>query len=140
LVLGSGGDSLLWRGCVAVALAYLLVGSFWFQHWYLLWVLAPAALLPDGRFTRSLLPAYCLGALWSDLANSFLLYLPMRPLTAPQVSAMSVIAQVLPLLGVLALPPLWRWWRRLVSRGWPRDAARRDVAPASAPYEIDGPL
>jgi ABC-type multidrug transport system fused ATPase/permease subunit len=28
---------------MAVTLAYLLVGSFWFQHWYVLWVLPLAA-------------------------------------------------------------------------------------------------
>jgi hypothetical protein len=79
------------------------VGSFWFQHWYLLGVLAPAALLPASRWSRTLLPAYCLGALWSDLANSFLIVLPARPLSTSQVAAVNVLAQVLPLLSVLLL-------------------------------------
>ena len=30
-------------------LAYLLVGIFWFQAWYLLWLLVPVALSPDRR-------------------------------------------------------------------------------------------
>jgi hypothetical protein len=124
-------DALLWRGCGAVTLAYLLVGSFWFQHWYLLWVLAPAALLPASRWTQTLLPAYALGALLSDLANSFLLFLPSRPFTATQVSAISVIMQVLPLLGVLALSLLWRRWRPLLVGGWPHGAAgqRQQLTP-----------
>jgi hypothetical protein len=102
-------DALLWYGCVIVTLVYLLVGSFWFQHWYLLGVLAPAALLPTSWWSRTLLPAYCLGALWSDLANSFMSNLPGRPLSTTQVSAVNVLAQVLPLLSVLALTLLgWR--------------------------------
>jgi hypothetical protein len=32
---------------LAISLLYLLVGSFWFQPWYLMWPLALAALLPD---------------------------------------------------------------------------------------------
>ena len=122
-----------------MTVAYLLVGSFWFQHWYLLWALAPAALLPDSRFTRTQLPVYCLGALWSDLTTSFLLYLPARPLTATQVSAISVMTQVLPLLSVLAFSLLWRRGRPLVAAGWPSEAvARREAAIAPAPYEMDG--
>jgi hypothetical protein len=101
-------DALLWYSCVIVTLAYLLVGSFWFQHWYLLGVLAPAALLPASRWSRTLLPAYCLGALWSDLVNSFLIILPARPLSTSQVGAVNVLAQVLPLLSVLALTLLGR--------------------------------
>jgi Glycosyltransferase family 87 len=101
-------DALLWCGCVIVTLVYLLVGSFWFQHWYLLGALAPAALLPASRWSRALLPAYCLGALWSDLANSFLIILPARPLSVTQVGAVNVLAQVLPLLSVLVLTLLGR--------------------------------
>jgi hypothetical protein len=101
-------DALLWYVCVLVTLVYLLVGSFWFQHWYLLGVLAPAALLPASRWSRTLLPAYCLGGLWSDLVNSFLIILPERPLSATQVGAINVLAQVLPLLSVLVLMLLGR--------------------------------
>jgi ALG3 protein len=97
-------DALLWYGSMVVTLLYLLIGSFWFEHWYVLWVLAPAALLPTTRWARTLVPAYCLGALWSDLANSFLIVLPGRPLSATQVGAISVLAQALPLLVVIVLP------------------------------------
>jgi len=81
---------------MAVTLAYLLVGSFWFQHWYLLWVLAPAVLLPTSRWTLTLLPAYCLGALWSNLTNSFARNQPGYPLNDTQVGAINVLAQVAP--------------------------------------------
>ena len=86
---GEAPDALLWRGAMAVTLAYLLVGSFWFQHWYLLWVLAPAVLLPDSRWTRTLLPAYCLGALWSNLTNSFARNQPGYLLNDTQVGAIN---------------------------------------------------
>ena len=64
----------VWRTLQAVSILYLIVGSFWFQHWYVLWVLAPAALLPGSRFTRSLLPWLAFGALSSNVAIDFLLH------------------------------------------------------------------
>jgi hypothetical protein len=63
----------LWRSLQAVSMLYLLVGSFWFQHWYILWVLAPAALLPDSRLPRLLLPWLAFGALSSNVGMDFLL-------------------------------------------------------------------
>jgi hypothetical protein len=66
-------EQILWRSLLVVSMLYLLVGSFWFQHWYILWVLAPAALLPDSRFTRMLLPWLAFGALSSNVAMDFLL-------------------------------------------------------------------
>ncbi len=98
---GAGRDALLWHGAIAVTLAYLLIGSFWFQHWYLLWVLAPAVLLPDSRWTLTLLPAYCLGALWSNLTNSFARNQPAYLLNDTQVAAINSLTQVVPLLCVL---------------------------------------
>jgi hypothetical protein len=35
-------DRKLWHTLAMVSIVYLLVGSFWFQHWYVLWALAPA--------------------------------------------------------------------------------------------------
>ena len=43
-------DKALWSTATLVTVIYLAVGSFWFQHWYVLWVLAIAALLPDQSF------------------------------------------------------------------------------------------
>ncbi len=62
----------LWYALTIMSGSYLLVGSFWFQHWYVLWALAPAALLPDSRFTRSVLPWLTFGALCSNVAMDFL--------------------------------------------------------------------
>jgi hypothetical protein len=126
-------DALLWRGCVAITLLYLLVGSFWFQHWYLLWVLAPSALLPAGRWTRTLLPVYCLGVLWGSLANSFLRNLPPRPLSVTQITAINVLAQVVPLLCVLGrLAP-----RLLATLRRSRAEFRYIPAQAAGQYEMD---
>jgi hypothetical protein len=107
-------DALLWRATIAVTVVYLLIGSFWFQHWYLLWILAPAALLPASRWTLTLLPAYSLGALWSNLTNSFLRNLAVYPLSATQVSAINILAQVTPLLCILLAVRLWRDAPRLL--------------------------
>ncbi len=65
-------DSKLWRVLTAISMLFL-VGSFWFQHWYILWALAPAALLPGSQFTRSILPWLTFGALLSNVAMDFLL-------------------------------------------------------------------
>ena len=63
----------LWRALTVVSMTYLLVGTFWFQHWYVLWVLAPAVLSPDHRFIRSMLPWLVFGALASNVGMSYLL-------------------------------------------------------------------
>jgi len=73
----------LYRTCTLLTLLYLLVGSFWFQPWYLVWVLAPAALWVDGRFPRRSLPWACFGALCSNVVYDHLTQLPaaMEPTT-----------------------------------------------------------
>jgi hypothetical protein len=131
-------DALLWRAAIAVTLVYLLIGSFWFQHWYLLWVLAPAALLPTSRWTQTLLPAYCLGALWSNLTNSFLRNLAAYPLGATQVSAINILAQVAPLLCALLATRLWRDAPRLLRAAERlRPAAPANVSLAAARHDLE---
>jgi len=131
-------DALLWRVAMAVTLAYLLVGSFWFQHWYLLWVLAPAVLLPGSRWTLTLLPAYCLGALWSNLTNSFARNQPGYPLNDTQVAAINGLAQILPLLCVLLVTRIWQDAPRLlVATRRMRAKSRSTVARAAAAHEMD---
>ena len=76
-------DSKLWRALTAVSMLYLLVGSFWFQHWYVLWVLAPAALLPNSRFTRFVLSWLAFGALSSNVAMDFFLNTTIK--TSPAI-------------------------------------------------------
>ena len=69
----------LWRALAAISMLYLLVGSFWFQHWYVLWALAPAALLPDSRLSRTVLPWLAFGALSANVAMSFLAAMVLEP-------------------------------------------------------------
>lgn len=73
LARGPADDDALWRGAASVSLAYVLIGSFWFQHWYLLWLLGPAALLPRSRLVWLVLPWYGLGALVANVAAAFLM-------------------------------------------------------------------
>jgi hypothetical protein len=131
-------DALLWRGAMAVTLAYLLVGSFWFQHWYLLWVLAPAVLLPDSRWTHTLLPAYCLGALVSNLANSFARNQPGYLLNDTQVGALNSLAQVAPLLCVLLVMRIWQDAPRLLATIRRIGVSSRSrIASVTATHEMD---
>lgn len=64
-------DRHLWRVLTVVSLLYLLVGSFWFQHWYVVWALAPAVLIADSRLTQSVLPWLSFGALAANVVGSF---------------------------------------------------------------------
>lgn len=68
------------RTCTLLTLLYLLVGSFWFQPWYFVWVLAPAVLWVDGRFPRQGLPWACCGALCSNVIYDHLIQLPLAAL------------------------------------------------------------
>ncbi len=87
------GNQKLWRALAAISMLYLLVGSFWFQHWYVLWALAPAVLVPDSRLTRSVLPWLTFGALSFNIVMSFLLatVLKTAPLIVNYVSSVAMI-------------------------------------------------
>lgn len=78
---GAVEDVRLWQASGQLSLIYLVIGSFWFQHWYVLWALAPAVLAPETRLARVTLPLCCLLALWLQLAID-LAFTP-RPLQAP---------------------------------------------------------
>jgi hypothetical protein len=73
MVDSSGGEKQLWRALTAVSFLYLLIGTYWFQHWYVLWFLAPAVLLPDRHFIRIWVPWLAFGAMTSNVAMSFLM-------------------------------------------------------------------
>ncbi|MDP9315612.1 MAG: hypothetical protein M3R24_32920 [Chloroflexota bacterium] len=104
-------DTTFWRTSLEITLAYLLVGSFWFQSWYVLWVLAIAALLPRSRWTQQLLPFYSLGALWSNLATDFLNQ--TQRVSAVTVSWVMVITLLTPMVCVRAFLLV----RRLIYNG-----------------------
>ncbi|MBX7234164.1 MAG: glycosyltransferase 87 family protein [Caldilineales bacterium] len=99
---GAKSERRLWGAATAVALLYLLVGSFWFQHWYMVWAAAPAALLPDHPFTRRILPWLCFGAMCSNIVYDAFARLPAPALTPPQLQAL-VVALVWAPAGVAFL-------------------------------------
>jgi hypothetical protein len=96
-------DADLWRCGLAVTIAYLLVGGFWFMPWYVLWALPLAALRPTSGCMRWWLPALTLGALWSGLGADILTFAPAPRLTPTQVSWISVSLLLAPLAGVALL-------------------------------------
>ena len=110
-------DAVLWSTATVVVLAYLLVGSFWFQPWYILWVIAPAVLLPRSPFTLGVLPWLCLGALWSNIAADYLPGLPGLTLTRT--------GQVALVLAITWLPALAAAGYTLWAQGRPRTNRRR---------------
>jgi hypothetical protein len=100
----------LWRTLQAVSILYLLVGSFWFQHWYVLWVLTPAALLPDSRFTRFLLPWLAFGALSSNVGMDFLLNTVLKESRYITKYILPVVMIWGPILVAATISTLTRRW------------------------------
>lgn len=74
---GKANQNDLYRSCALLTLLYLVVGSFWFQAWYVMWILAPATLWGDGRFPQRGLPWLCWGALCSNVLYDYLTQLPI---------------------------------------------------------------
>ena len=102
-------ERMLWFTLTTVSMTYLLVGSFWFQHWYVLWVLVPAVLSPHHRFPRSLLPWLIFGALSSNVAMSFLLATVLE--SAPRIVNYITVVLIIwgPLLIAFSALVLARW-------------------------------
>jgi hypothetical protein len=110
-------DALLWRGSIAVLMAFLIVGSFWFWHWYLVWILALAALLPTNRFTRTVLPAGCLSALWFYIATDFLIRRGRSATVITSVDGLGRMSWIGLIAGTVVLVALWRAMRLTDSTG-----------------------
>jgi len=89
---------LLWGTLATISVLALFVGSFWFQSWYVIWALAPAVLLPDSRFTRSLLPWLVFGALSASLAQSLLRSTDPNPLSLIGIDLITALIIWLPML------------------------------------------
>lgn len=101
-------DATLWFGGILITMIYLVVGAFWFQSWYVLWVLVLAALLPGSRFTGVLLPLFSLGALWSGLSTDFLNQDRIHRFSGFQVETIMVVVLWTPLLCGLVTPFVWQ--------------------------------
>lgn len=105
-------DTLLWRAGIAVTMAFLLVGSFWFWHWYLLWVVVLAALLPTSRFTTTVLPISCLGALWFAIASDFLIRRGRAATVIAPIDSLNRLTWIGLAVSAFVLVALWRAMRR----------------------------
>jgi len=94
------GDAWLWQRLTIFVFIYLAVGSFWFEHWYVLWALVPAVLLPQHQLSQRILPWVCLGVLWLNLAADFfvtahpVLVAPPPPLWATPLLLISIVATI----------------------------------------------
>ena len=98
-------------------MAFLLVGSFWFWHWYLLWVVVLAALLPTSRFTTTALPICCLVALWFAIASDFLIRRGRVAVVIVPIDRLSGITWLGLAIGALLLVVIWRAMRLADSPG-----------------------
>ncbi len=91
-----------------VALLYLSIGSFWFQSWYVLWVIALAAASPDSRLNRRTIPLLSGAVLFVALGADYARHGVPQILTSWQVSALFVACMLIPLCSeVLA------YWRTI---------------------------
>lgn len=89
-----------------VALLYLSVGSFWFQSWYVIWVIALAALSPDSILNRRTVPVYSGMVLFAAVGADYARHSVPPILAGWQISALVVACMLIPLCAeVLA------YWR-----------------------------
>ena len=86
-------EPVLWRTATMVVLLYLLLGSFWFQAWYVTWALALAALIPASALARWVLPWLTWGALASQVLQDYLPFVSDPPLE-PGVRVALVVAMI----------------------------------------------
>jgi hypothetical protein len=102
---------ILWRAMLAVSILYLLVGSYWLQPWYFLWVLAPTVLLPKSQLTRFILPWLVFGALSSNVIMDFIANTPN--ITLPPLTKYILPVAIIwgPALLVTCSIFLYRWLR-----------------------------
>ncbi len=104
-LVGRGINSQLWALALVASLLYLTVGSFWFQHWYVVWAVVPAALLPWSRFTRWVLPFVCLGPLAANVIAGILSQLPVMIISV--IGLTGLVVAVIWLPGLIAGGVVW---------------------------------
>ena len=105
---GSPLSAMLWRRSIVVTMTFLIIGSFWFWHWYLLWVVVLAALLPTSRFTTTVLPICCAGALWLYIASDFLIRRGRAVAVIAPTNRLGGITWLGLVAGVFVVVALWR--------------------------------
>jgi hypothetical protein len=99
-------DRELWQAMLVISLLFLLIGTYWFQHWYIQWVVWPAALLPTSRFTRRVLPWLVFGGLATNFIVDFYLATVQPGSSLAKVSLPVAITWGLALIAGLVL---WIW-------------------------------
>ncbi len=92
-------DATLWQALATVATLYFLVGSYWFQYWYLLWLAALVGMFPRSAWASKFLPAYGLGGLLATHTLDFLTQQQTFPAPTPALaSVLYVTILLLPLV------------------------------------------
>ncbi|MBI4789541.1 MAG: hypothetical protein HY782_21125 [Chloroflexi bacterium] len=88
-----------------LTLAYLVIGSMHFQPWFAIWPIA-LGIWTSHAFTRHILLAFTVSALFSYVANFFWIW-NIRTLQNPQVNLMFVLVIFAPpvIIGILS----WLW-------------------------------
>lgn len=103
----------LWQALAAISLVYLLVGSFWFQPWYVMWVVAPAALLPSSPVTRMVLPWLAFGAMSSNVAVDFYINSASNTIPGPWIYTFTVLVIWGPAMLAFLIMAFIRLFKRL---------------------------
>ncbi|MCC6628751.1 MAG: hypothetical protein IT340_15275 [Chloroflexi bacterium] len=122
--LGKGRASLV-TACFDGVAAFLFIGATWFWPWYVVWLLAPAALLRDGR--RQVLAM--------ALSATALAYYLVKPLglTSVGYSWALLVLFILPVTAVIMVDLWQRWSTRRLERwtigGWSRRIESQQWAP-----------
>ncbi|MBN1148019.1 MAG: DUF2029 domain-containing protein [Anaerolineales bacterium] len=96
---------------------YLLLTCLWFQHWYTVWIVGVAAILPQG-YRQRFAAFFSLAALSKQLLVGPWLFQPKPILQQPEL-------EILFTLGTLGLP--WLYWLAAYSTSLRSKA--RDIAP-----------
>jgi Glycosyltransferase family 87 len=80
----------LFRLSALVVMLYLLIGSYWFQPWYLAWPIALAWLRPEGRLVTRVLPVFATGTLVVVTLSDYLRNAAVPVLLPWQISVLMV--------------------------------------------------
>ncbi|NUM45424.1 MAG: hypothetical protein HUU38_12030, partial [Anaerolineales bacterium] len=107
-------DRKLWHALTVVSWLYLLVGSFWFQHWYILWTLAPGVLCLERRFIRVVLPWMAYGALSANVAMNFLQATVFKT-APPMVNYIAAVAMIWGPTTIALLISVKAGWKGVMS-------------------------
>jgi len=92
-----------------VTVAYLAIGSFWFQAWYLVWPVALVSLWPSSKLQR-VVAAYCASTMVAAVTSDYLRVGAVLP--GSIISSLNVCVILIPVAVTLATSTPLRVWRR----------------------------